>query len=352
VSALREVGVLFTRLGCLGFGGPPAHIALMRDEVVLRRAWLTEEEFLDLVGAVNLLPGPNSTELAIHIGRRRAGVPGLVVAGLCFILPATVMVMACAWAYVRFGRLPAVLDGWNGAKPAVLAVVGVALLGFGRAATRPRGAWAAVVVALALAVAGTPELAVLLAGGGVVLLWRRGGGWPAATVVGLDWLLWYFLKVGSVLYGSGYVLLAFLRSGLVERGHLLTESQLLDAVAVGQLTPGPVFTAATFVGYLLRGIPGALVATGGIFLPAFVLVGVGGRLVEWLRRTPGARAFLDGVNAAAVALMALVLVQLGRGAVTSLSSLVVLVASLALLMAGVNSAWLVAGGALVGLVFR
>jgi chromate transporter len=352
-SRLREVGLLFLRLGLLGFGGPAAHIALMREEVVRRRGWLSEEEFLDLVGAVNLLPGPNSTELAIHIGLRRAGLAGLCVAGAAFILPAMLLVLGAAWVYVRFGHLPAVLAGWNGAKPAVVAVVALAVLAFARTAVRPRGAWPAAGVALALALAGVAELPTLLAGGAVAFLVYQvyqAGSRTVAGVVGLDWLLWYFLKVGSVLYGSGYVLLSFLRGGLVERAHLLTESQLLDAIAVGQITPGPVFTTATFVGYLLRGVPGAVVATVGIFLPAFVLVGAGRPLVDWLRRTPGARAFLDGVNAAAVALMGLVVVQLGRSAVTSVPSVAVLAASLLLLRAGVNSAWLVAGGAVAGLL--
>lgn len=348
---MREVGLLFLRLGLLGFGGPAAHIALMREEVVRRRGWLSEAEFLDLVGAVNLLPGPNSTELAIHIGLRQAGLPGLLVAGVAFIFPATLLVLGFAWAYVRFGHLPAVLAGWNGAKPVVVAVVALAVLAFGRTAVRARGAWLAAATALALALAGAPELAALLAGGTASLLFYQARRGTVAGVVGLDWLLWYFLKVGSVLYGSGYVLLSFLRGGLVERARLLSESQLLDAVAVGQITPGPVFTTATFVGYLLRGVPGALVATVGIFLPAFVLVGLGGPLVTWLRRTPRARAFLDGVNAAAVALMGLVVVQLGHSALTSVPALLVLLASFGLLSAGVNSAWLIAGGAVAGLLF-
>jgi chromate transporter len=347
---LREVGLLFLRLGLVGFGGPAVHIALMREEVVRRRDWLSEEEFLDLVGAVNLLPGPNSTELAIHIGLRRAGVPGLFVAGIAFILPAMLLVLGLAWAYQRYGHLPAVLASWNGARPAVVALVALAVIAFGRTAVQPRGAWLAAVTALALGLAGTPELMTLLVGGAVVFSVQAKQSQRVAGVVGLDWILWYFLKVGSVLYGSGYVLLSFLRGGLVERAHLLTESQLLDAIVVGQVTPGPVFTTATFVGYLLRGLPGGLVATAGIFLPAFVLVGIGGPLVAWLRRSPGARAFLHGVNAAAVALMALVLVQLGRAAVVSPVTLGGLLASLVLLRAGVNSAWLVAGGAIGGLL--
>jgi chromate transporter len=374
---LRELARLFTKLGLLGFGGPAAHIALMREEVVGRRGWMSEEEFLDLVGAVNLLPGPNSTELAIHVGRRQAGTAGLLVAGACFILPSMLLVLGCAWAYVRYGHLPAVAGAWAGAKPVVLAVVAAAVVGFARRLRRSAPVTVAGVVALGLAAIGTHELLVLLVAGLIVLGARRpagaaagtGGGaaaflvwlpaaWlPAAAplapaVPGLGWLFVFFLRTGAVLYGSGYVLLAFLRTGLVEHGGYLSEAQLLDAIAAGQITPGPVFTTATFVGYLLAGAPGGVVATVGIFLPAFLFVGVGGALIPWLRRTPAARAFLDGVNAGSVALMAVVTWELGRGALTSPRMWLLAVMTLALLRAGVNSAWLVGGGALAGLFLR
>jgi chromate transporter len=340
----------------------------MREEVVRRRGWMTDEEFLDLVGAVNLLPGPNSTELAIHIGRRQAGVAGLVVAGVCFIVPSTLLVLGCAWAYVRYGRLPAVAGAWAGAKPAVVAVVAVALYGFARTAVRSVSVGVAAALALVLAALGTHELLVLVVAGLLVVAARRPrwqGGTPAspalvtwlpltvlsaAAAPGLGWLFVFFFKIGAVLYGSGYVLLSFLRTGLVERGGYLTEAQLLDAVAAGQITPGPVFTTATFVGYLLHGVAGGLAATAGIFLPAFLFVGIGGALIPWLQRSPPARAFLDGVNAGSVALMAVVTWQLGRAALTTPAMWLLAVASLALLRARVNSAWLVAGGALVGLV--
>jgi chromate transporter len=366
-AELHQLVALFLKLGVVGFGGPAAHVALMRDEVVRRRGWMTDEEFLDLLGAVNLLPGPNSTELAIHIGRRRAGVAGLLTAGICFILPAALLVLLCAWAYVRFGRVPAVVQAWKGAEPVVVAVVAVALWGFGRTALRPPGALAAAAVGLLLAVLHVHELLVLLAAGLIALLARPASGWSrtalaavalpwaiaqAPRVADLDWLFLYFLKIGSVLYGSGYVLLSFLRNGLVERGGLLTERQLLDAVAIGQLTPGPVFTTATFVGYLLHGVAGGVVATAGIFLPAFLLVGASGALVPWIRRTPAARAFLDGVNAGAVSLIAVVSWTLARAALTTPATWAVAVVGLGLVLAGVNSAWLVAGGAMVGLVLR
>ena len=363
---------MFTKLGLTGFGGPAAHIALMREEVVRRRGWMTDEEFLDLVGAANLLPGPNSTELALHVGRRQAGAAGLLVAGVCFILPSMLLVFACAWAYLRFGRVPAVAGAWAGAKPAVVAVVAVALVGFARTAMRSAGVAAAGGAALVLAVLGVHELVVLLAAGTLVLLlrWpsRRAGagaaallpwisvGVPSAALPaaapGLGWLFLFFLKIGAVLYGSGYVLLSFLRSGLVERGGYLTEAQLLDAVAAGQLTPGPVFTTATFVGYLLHGVAGGVLATVGIFLPAFIFVGVSGALVPWLRRSPPARAFLDGVNAGSVALMALVTWQLGRSTLTSPMMWSLALGSLLLLRVGVNSAWLVAAGAVAGMLLH
>lgn len=366
-TKLRELAALFLKLGVLGIGGPAAHIALMRQEVVIRRRWFSDQEFLDLVGAVSLLPGPNSTELAIHIGRRRAGYAGLLVAGLCFILPAMALVLVCAWAYVRFGRIPAVIGAWDGAKPVVIAIVVAALIGFGRTALRRAGTVAAAAAALALAIAGTHELLILVVGGLITLglqapAWRRvevpvvlgliGSAGTAPGEPGLGWLFLYFLKIGSVLYGSGYVLISFLRNGLVERTGLLTEGQLLDAVAVGQLTPGPVFTTATFVGYLLHGLAGGLVATFGIFLPAFVLVGASGALVPWIRRHPAAGAFLDGVNAAAVSLMAAVSWSLGRSVLTNAVACVLALVSFALVMGGVNSAWLVAGGALIGLALR
>jgi chromate transporter len=366
-SALRDIARLFLKLGLVGFGGPAAHVALMRDEVVRRRGWMGEDEFMDAVGAVNLLPGPNSTELVLHIGRRQAGTAGLLVAGACFILPPMALVLACAWVYVRYGHLPLVLGAWAGAQPVVVAVVAMALAGFGRTALRTIPAVVAGLLALVLAAVGVHELVVLLAAGLLVLAVRmpsRTSGvaagmvafapWlplaapDAATVPGLGWLFLFFFKTGAVLYGSGYVLLSFLRGGLVERGGWLTEAQLLDAVAAGQLTPGPVFTTATFIGYLLHGVVGGLVATLGIFFPAFLLVGVSGALIPWLRRSPPARAFLDGVNAGSVALMAVVTWELGRHALTAPWLWALGAGSVLLLGAGVNSSWLVAGGALAG----
>lgn len=364
---LRELALLFLRLGTVGFGGPAAHIALMEEEVVRRRGWLRRDEFLDLVGAVNLLPGPNSTELAIHIGRRRAGVPGLLVAGVCFIVPAALMVLACGWAYRRYGQVPVVAAMWEGVKPVVLAIVLTAMVRFARSALRGPMLVATALAATALAALRVHELLVLL-GAGLAVLAARGGPrrGTALSAVLLPWWLAvpdtasptlgavfrFFLQVGSVLFGSGYVLLAFLRSGLVERHGWLTEAQLLDAVAVGQMTPGPVFTTATFVGYLLAGVPGGVAATVGIFLPAFLLVGVSGRLLRRIGGSPSARAFLDGVVAGSLGLLALVTWQLGRAAVTGPVAAVVTLACLALLAVGLNSTWLILAGAALGPLLR
>jgi chromate transporter len=365
-ARLRELALLFLKLGTTAFGGPAAHVAMMEEEVVRRRGWLTREEFLDLLGAANLIPGPNSTEMAIHVGRLRAGVPGLVVAGLCFIVPAAALTLAVAAAYVRLGALPEFGALMRGVKPVVVAVVLQALVGLGRIAVRTR-TLAALAAAAALANAlGANELLVLAAAGLAAALLRARpralagvfplpalaalGAAPVAAAATAGGLFLVFLEIGSVLYGSGYVLLAFLRADLVERLHWLTEAQLLDAVAAGQVTPGPVFTTATFVGYVAGGVPGALLATLGIFLPAFVFVGATGAIVPRIRRSPAAGAFLDGVNAASLALMAVVSWQLGRAAIVDVPTALLAAAALALLLRfRLNSAWLVLGGLVAGL---
>jgi chromate transporter len=367
LTPLREIALLFLKLGTTAFGGPAAHVAMMEDEVVRRRGWLTREQFLDYLGATNLIPGPNSTELAIHVGHARAGWPGLVVAGACFILPAALIVGAIAWAYVRFGALPAAVGVLRGVKPVVIAVVLQALWSLGRAALRTRALVAIGVAAVVAAALGVHELLVLVAAGVAAALVRGvalrrstalsvaalGGPTAALGAVpfGLGPLFLVFLKIGAVLFGSGYVLLAFLRADLVQRLHWLTERQLLDAVAVGQVTPGPVFTTATFVGYVLGGAPGAAVATLGIFLPAFVFVAASGPLVPRLRRSPAAAAVLDGVNVGSLALMAVVTWQLARAALVDPLTIAAAVVSAVLLFRfRVNSAWLVLAGAAVGLV--
>jgi chromate transporter len=374
-TSLWTLGLLFLRLGTTAFGGPAAHIAMMEDEVVRRRRWLTHDEFLDLLGATNLIPGPNSTELAIHIGHRQRGWPGLLVAGSSFILPAVLIVTAFAWAYVRYGSLPQVAGVLYGVKPVIIAIVLQALWSLGRAAIKTKFLALVAVAAVALTFLRVHELVVLFGAGVIVGLTRviarqiRSGrslllpissspvafflqaSAAAATPFGLWPLFLFFLKVGAVLYGSGYVLLAFIRADLVERWHWLTETQLLDAIAVGQVTPGPVFTTATFIGYVLGGTQGALVATLGIFLPAFFFVAVSGPIVPRIRKSPVAGAFLDGVNAAALALMLVVTYDLGRAALVDPTTIVLALVSAAILFRfRVNSAWLVLGGAIAGLL--
>jgi chromate transporter len=367
---MKELALVFLRLGTTAFGGPAAHIAMMEDEFVRRRAWLTPEEFLDLVGAAGLIPGPSSTEVAIYIGYRRAGWRGLLVAGLCFILPAALMVTAIASAYVRFGRLPAVGGALYGIKAVIIAIIGQALFAFGRTAVK--SGWLGVlgVVAAVANALGTSPVVVILVAGILSAAVRAAGRqnvsaaslvWPGAigasavsatpTVLGKLFLV--FMKMGAIVFGSGYVLLAFLRADLVDRTHWLTESQLIDAVAVGQFTPGPVFTTATFIGYVVAGLPGALVATIGIFLPSFVLVAISGPLIPRLRRSRPAAAFLDGVNVAALALMVVVGLQLGRAAIVDAPTVILAVVSAAVLFRWrVNSSWLVLGGAAAGVVVQ
>lgn len=376
-TPLWELAALFLKLGALSFGGPAAHIAMMEDEVVRRRGWLTHAEFLDLLGVTNLIPGPNSTEMAIHIGWRRAGWRGWMVAGACFILPAVAAVLVLAWAYVRYGARPETTALLQGIKPVVIAIVAQALWRLGRAATKTWGLAALAVVGAALNLAGFDELLVLFGTGAVCAAgrsaagWRAGGGGPSvaplvplvvapaaalgAGVVpfGLWPLFGFFLKVGSVLFGSGYVLLAFLRADLVTRWGWLTEAQLMDAIAIGQVTPGPLSTTATFIGYVLGGPAGAVVATVGIFLPAFVFVAASGPITPYIRRSPTAGAFLDGVNVASLALMAVVSWELGRSAIIDLPTLALALASLfCLIRFRTNSAWLILAGALFGLAFR
>jgi len=371
-ARLGELARLFLKLGSVSFGGPAAHIALMRHELVERRQWLGDREFLDLVGATNLIPGPNSTEMAIHIGLRRAGWPGLLVAGACFILPAVVIVGLLAALYVRLGSLPQTQALFYGVKPVVVAIVGVALWRLARAAI---GSWWQAALAVAAVIASlmnVHELTLLavcgILGGlasmrgtrqtvslGAVALAAPGAlqAGAAASAVTSGTLALVFLKAGAFLFGSGYVLLAFLRADLVERLGWLTERQLLDAVSVGQFTPGPVFTTATFIGYLLQGPRGAAIATTAIFLPAFVFVALSGPLLPRIRKSRVAGGVLDGVNVGSLSLMAVVTWQLGRVAVVDLVTVVLAALSLiALLRLRINPAWLIAAGGVLGLLAR
>ena len=375
---MSELVRLFLKLGFVAFGGPAAHVAMMEEEVVERRGWLTRQHFLDLVGATNLIPGPNSTEMSMHVGYERAGWPGLFVAGACFIGPAVLVTGGLAWLYVRFGTLPAVEPFLYGIKPAVIAVILTAVWRLGGKAVK---GWRLAVLGVAVTLAvlfGVNEVLALLGGGIAGMIWlrssdREGGtgssapavfafgdlprglgqaaAGTAAVAAGVS--LWklglFFLKVGAVLYGSGYVLVAFLRGGLVSGYGWLTEAQLLDAIAIGQFTPGPVLSTATFIGYLIQGTPGAVVATLGIFLPSFLFVLILNPLVPKLRDWSWSAAFLDAVNVAAVALMLAVTVQLGASTLTSWPAWTIAgLAALAAWRWRLNPAWLVVGGAALG----
>lgn len=370
--ALRDVALLALRLGITAFGGPAAHIAMLRDEAVVRRRWLSDAEFLDLLGATNLIPGPNSTEMFIHIGHVRAGWRGMIVSGVCFILPAMLIVLAIAWAYQTYGTTPTATWLLYGIKPVIIAIVLQALWGLSKSAIKNR--WLALlgVVVCALYLLGWNELAILFGGGLLTMLiinLRRLGdkrhlagvlllGAPQALLAqaasvpfSLGTLFFTFLKIGAVLYGSGYVLLAFLRNDFVVRLGWLTDQQVLDAIAIGQVTPGPVFTTATFIGYQLAGLPGALMATAGIFLPSFIFVALSSPLIPRMRNSPWLAAFLDGINVAALGLMLGVTWELGRAAVVDWLTLVLaLISAVLLLRYKLNSTWLIAGGAAIGLL--
>ena len=372
---LREVAAVFLRLGLTAFGGPAAHIAMMREEMVTRRKWVSQAQFIDLFGLANIIPGPTSTEMAIYLGYLRAGWPGLMLGGICFIAPAMLIVMALGWLYVTYGALPQA--GWlfYGIQPVVVAIVAQAIYSLGR--TMLKSAWAlaggAAVVALYLL--GVNVLVLLFGAGaglGAIMLVRNARGGrslpgillplplagltvgavaAAAAPFSLGALFLIFLKFGAVIYGSGYVLLAFIRTDLVQNLGWLTDRQLLDAIAVGQFTPGPLFTTATFIGYVLGGLPGALLATLGIFLPSFAFVAVIHRLATRLRRSPVTAAILAGVNIAALGLMAGVLVQLGQNALIDPATWVIAAAALAVLVRfRPNSIWLILAGALIGVV--
>jgi chromate transporter len=369
-GALREIAKEFLRLGFVAYGGPAAHIAMMEERYVRRRGWLTRERFLDLLGAASLLPGPSSTEVAAYLGEIRGGVAGLVVAGACFILPAAVLVTVLAWAYMKYGTVPQVAGLLFGIKPVVVALIAQAIWNLGRTALK--SVWLSVlaIAAIGLAVWGASPLIVLIGAGVLWVLIGEGtrlaqdkaaaiagvlgtGAAGTSTAIGVLPVFLYFLKVGAVLVGSGYVLLALLRADLVVKMHWLSDAQLLDAIAVSQATPGPFFTVATFIGYVLGGWKGAVLATVGMFLPAFVYVRVTAKFLPKLRKSAAASAFLDGVNAAAVALMAVVGWQFARAAIVNMPAILLMIVSAGLVFRhNVNSAWLLLGGAIVGIVLR
>jgi chromate transporter len=382
---LLELAVVFSKLGITAFGGPAAHIAMIDDEVVKRRQWMSRAQLLDLLGITNLIPGPNSTELAIHIGLERAGWMGLLVAGTCFILPAMLIVWALAAIYVQYQTIPQVDWLLYGVKPVIIAIILQALWKLGKSAIKNVQTLGAGPIGVVLFYLGVNEILLLLLTGFVVMLishWQipkndrnalfflpvsslianLPSNWTIASVPTTlaaagspTWLsiFLFFLKIGAVLYGSGYVLLAFLQQELVDRLHWLTSQQLLDAVAIGQITPGPVFTTATFVGYLLAGHAGAIAATIGIFLPAFALVALVRPWVTKLRRSPQVSGFLDGVNVASLGLMVVVTWQLGRTAIVDwLSAAVAIASCIVVFRYKINSAWLVVAGGLIGILAK
>jgi chromate transporter len=368
MSPLAEVAALFLKLGFTAFGGPAAHIGIMHDEVVKRRKWLTDEEFLDLLGATNLIPGPNSTEMAIHIGYLRAGWLGLIVGGFCFVAPATLIVLILAWLYVQYGTTPQVEWLLYGIKPVVIAIIAQALWTLGNKAFKSRLLTVIGISVFALYFLRLNEILLLFTGGLIFMLITNYrhirnanplillplGGLAftqLAIPFSLPILFLTFLKIGSVLYGSGYVLLAFLRNDFVLRLGWLTDQQLIDAVAIGQVTPGPLFTAATFIGYILGGTPSALLATLGIFLPSFIFVAISNPLIPKIRNSTWMSSLLDGVNASSLGLMAAVTVQLASSSLTDLYTAAIAILSLVLLLRyRINSTWLVAGGAITGFV--
>ena len=378
-GALSEVARLFFKLGLIAFGGPAAHTAMMREEVVRRRKWTTDDEFMDLVGATAVIPGPNSTELAIHLSNKRAGLKGLLVGGALFIIPAALSVLGIAWGYERWGTTPEL--GWvlYGIKPIAIGIVAFALLGLLKSAIKGPATGVVGVGVAVLFFIGMNELILLATGGVLIVIVRRqvfGGGRftsgliaappfalpfigsfqlavPAITGYSALTLFLTFLKIGAILYGSGYVLFAYLNVDFVERLGWLTNQELLDAVAIGQITPGPVFTTATFIGYLTGSWWGALLATVAIFLPSFLFVALLGKILPIVQRTPWARAALDGVNAASFGLMAAVSVRLADSAVVDPFTGVMAGGTFLIVWkTSVNLAWIVLGGALLGVTYK
>jgi chromate transporter len=388
---LRALALLFLKLGAISFGGPAAHIALMEDEVVRKRQWVTHQQYLDMLGLTNLIPGPNSTEMAISVGFVRAGWAGLAIAGASFIVPAALLTAAVAWAYVRFGAMPLTASLLGGVKPAVLAIIAIAVWRLGRVSVR--NAWLAALGAVALAAfLGQVSPLLILAGGGLIGIlvhginrlrkskWEDAAKLSAGLIGVKNWFLpsilfsgfsgvlsstlappakrvplaqlgWFFLKVGAILYGGGYVLFAFVEQGLVRDYHWLTQQQVLDAIAIGQFTPGPVLSTATFIGYLLGGAWGAAIATVAIFLPSFLYVAVLGPILPKVRRSPWMAAFLDSVNVCAVALMAGVTIKLAGDALRGWPMWFIAVTALAVLWKWkINPAWVVLGGGIGGLL--
>ncbi|MHC1734838.1 MAG: chromate transporter [Erysipelotrichaceae bacterium] len=351
----KEIVTVFGKLGLTAFGGPAAHIAMMEDEIITKRKWISRERFVDLLGFTNLIPGPNSTEMAIHLGLERGGRIGLILAGVSFIFPAMAIVLILAMVYVNYGSLPAIAGIFDGVKPVVLAIVAQALYRLSKTLLKKKEAIVIFTIVLALSLLGYSEIPLLLAAGFLTFVYFELRENRRKTLVvepiSLTLLFLTFLKIGSVLYGSGYVLLSFLESEFVLKYGAITAKQLLDAVAVGQFTPGPVFTTATFIGYLIHGFSGAMLATLGIFLPSFLLVYFLHPVLAKMRASKRISWVLDGVNAASIALMAAVSIKLGMATLIDLPSLIIFIASFFVLISTkVNSTWLILAGALLGFI--
>ena len=348
-----EIFKVFAKLGIFAFGGPAAHVAMMEDEVVTKRKWMSKERFIDMYGFTSLIPGPNSTEMAILIGYHRGGVIGLIIAGLSFILPAVAVVLVFAYIYVNYGSIPIVAGIFDGVKPVILAIVIQALFRLSKSILSSFEKALIFLAVLALSFFGLSEIPLILIGSATYLIIKKLPKKKLYVVEPMSWLMVFlvFLKIGSVLYGSGYVLLSFLETEFVIRYGAITAQTLLDAVAVGQFTPGPVFTTATFIGYTIAGLSGAMAATVGIFLPSFLLVGLVFPWFEKLRKNPILSILLDGLNAASIALMASVTIKLGMATLLGWESILIFIISAAILIkTKINSTWLILAGALIGII--
>lgn len=348
-----EIFKVFAKLGIFAFGGPAAHVAMMEDEIVTKRKWMTKERFIDMYGFTSLIPGPNSTEMAILMGYHRGGMIGLIIAGLSFILPAVLIVLAFAFIYVNYGSIPVVVGLFDGVKPVILAIVLQALYRLSKSVLSSFEKGLIFVAILALSFFGFSEIPLILIGASIYFIIKKLPKNKSFVVEPMSWFLVFlvFLKIGSVLYGSGYVLLSFLETEFVLRYGAITSQTLLDAVAVGQFTPGPVFTTATFIGYVIAGFPGAIAATIGIFLPSFLLVGFVFPWFEKLRKNPILSIVLDGVNVASIALMASVTIKLGIATIVSWQSVIIFFVSAGLLIkTKINSTWLILAGAIIGIL--
>lgn len=361
---LAQIATVFLKLGFIGFGGPAVHIAMMRAEVVEKRKWISEQHFLDLIGATNLIPGPNSTEMAIHIGKEKAGWKGLIIAGICFILPAVLITGFFAWLYREYGDLPKIQRFLYGIQPAIIAVIIAAIFPLAKQSLKTVGLWLLGIIALALSLLNFNEIAIMFGVGFLAiliyylknrhanlhsafpLLLFQGQNTSDATNLNLFWI---FLKIGSILYGSGYVLFAFLDAELVSTG-MLSRTQLIDAIAVGQFTPGPVFSSVTFIGYQINGLNGAIIATIAIFLPSFLFVALLNPLLKILRNSPVFSTFLDAVNVASVAIIISICLQMGNDSIKDWKTATIAILSLILMFRfrKVNSVVIVLGGSVAG----